>query len=82
MSKTIVQFNDYVSLAVMLLMLVALIGGRSGATEFAAATPAGPGAHAVTAPFTLEIDGHIGDQAVRLGLAVAGELSQFRGEDE
>ena len=83
MSRTLVQFNDYVSLAVMLLMLVALVGSQTGATEFTArAAPAGPDAISASAPFKLEVDGHIGDQAIKLGLAVVGELSQFRGEDE
>ena len=80
MSRAIVQFNDYVSLAVMLLMFVALIGGRTAATELAPST--GPAVTAVTVPFSLEIDGHIGDQALKVGLVVVGELSQFRGEDE
>ena len=80
MSRALVQFNDYVSLAIMLLMLVALLGGRSAATELAASEE--PGARALTVPFTIEIDGHIGDHALKVGLAVAGELSHFRGEDE
>ncbi len=83
MSRTLVQFNDYVSLAVMLLMLLALLGSRTGATEFVAKVmPADPGAISATVPFRIEMDGPIGDQAVKLGRVVVGELSQFRGEDE
>ncbi len=83
MTRTIVQFNDYVSLVVMLLMLVALVGGRSGAAELTArVAPTAAGASVVTAPFRLEMDGYIGDQAVRFGLTVVDELRQFRGEDE
>ena len=35
MSKLSIQFNDYVSLAVMLLMLVALVAGQSDAGAYA-----------------------------------------------
>lgn len=80
MPRAIVQFNDYVSLAIMLLMFIALLGGRSAATELASYDQ--PGAATVAIPFTLEIDGHIGDRAIKVGLAVAGEFSHFRGEDE
>ncbi len=80
MPRAIVQFNDYVSLAVMLLMFIALLGGRSAATELVSSDA--PRAAAAAVPFTLEIDGHMGDQAIRVGLAVAGEFSYFRGEDE
>jgi hypothetical protein len=80
MPRAIVQFNDYVSLAVMLLMFIALLGGRSAATELVSYDA--PDTGAVAAPFTLEIDGHIGDHAIRVGLAVVGEFSYFRGEDE
>ncbi|HNP63555.1 MAG TPA: hypothetical protein PKH39_06425 [Woeseiaceae bacterium] len=83
MPKALVHFNDYVSLAVMLLMLMALVGGRSSASDFAAQTasktpvPAG-----LTVPFSIQIDGHIGDRAVKVGLAVVGDPGYFRGEDE
>ncbi len=83
MSRTIVQFNDYVSLAIMLLMLVAFVGSRTGATDVTAkVAPAGPKAIHISVPLRLEMDAHIGDEAVKLGRVVVGELSQFRGEDE
>ncbi len=83
MPRTLVQFNDYVSLAVMLLMLVALIGGRSGAADFAAEAAAqSPVATGLADPFSIQIDGHIGDQAVKIGLAIMADPGYFRGEDE
>tara|TARA_R110000782_G_scaffold91764_11_gene175070 strand:- start:2015 stop:2266 length:252 start_codon:yes stop_codon:yes gene_type:complete len=83
MPKVLVQFNDYVSLAVMLLMLVALVGGRSGETNFAAQAASGTQVPAaLTVPFSIQIDGNFGDQAVKVGLALVGDSGYFRGEDE
>jgi len=35
MSRSFVFFDDYVSLAVMLLMIVALVAGQAGASDYA-----------------------------------------------
>lgn len=82
MSRALVQFNDYVSLAVMLLMLVALLAGQSSAGEYRAPDRIGV---AASMPFSAELDGRIGYQAVKVGIATVariGETSHFRGEDE
>lgn len=75
MPKALIQFNDYVSLAVMLLMLVALLGGRSSAGEH---VPPERMNVASSAPFSIELEG----QAGAAGVTILGETGQFRGEDE
>jgi hypothetical protein len=83
MSKSPIHFNDYVSLAVMLLMVVALVAGQAGASTYAAASK-GPIAPIVVMDdrIMFDFDGHIGDQAMKLSIAVVTDLSHFRGEDE
>ncbi len=83
MSKPSIHFNDYVSLAVMLLMVVALVAGQADASTYAAANK-GPIAPIVVVDdrIMFDFDGHIGDQAMKLSIAVVTDLSHFRGEDE
>jgi len=83
MSKPIIHFNDYVSLAVMLLMIVALVAGQADASSYAAHKALS------VAPITvlddrlnIDFNGHIGDQALKVSIAVVTDLSHFRGEDE
>ncbi len=75
MSKTSSQFDDYLSLAIMLLMFAALLGGQVDSTANAAedswsVEPAGI------------IGEHLKDSVIDVSIAVATDLSQFRGEDE
>ena len=81
MSKPFIQFNDYVSLAVMLLMIVALVTGQAGASDYA------PRKVLSVVPLTvledrldIDFDIHIGEQALRI--SIASDLNHFRGEDE
>jgi hypothetical protein len=83
MSKSIVQVNDYVSLAVMLLMIVALVAGQAGASDYATEKVL------MIAPLAvlddrLDIDfsGAIGDQALKVSISVVSDKNHFRGEDE
>jgi len=83
MSKPTLHFNNYVSLAVMLLMFVALVAGQADARTYAAekmfsVTPI----TAIDDRFNIAIDGHIGDHALKVSIAVVNDLSHFRGEDE
>jgi len=83
MSKPSIHISDYVSLAVMLLMVVALIAGQAGASPY---VPANKGSIAPVAllgdQIMFDFDGHIGDQAMKLSISVVTDLSHFRGEDE
>ena len=83
MAKPSIHINDYISLAVMLLMIVALVAGQADASPYAAAnkSPAAPIAVAGDR-IKFDFDGHIGDQAMQLSIAVVTDLSHFRGEDE
>jgi len=74
MSKSTIHFNDYVSLAVMLLMIVALVAGQADASAYAA------GKVRSVAPITsledrlnIDFDGHIGDQALKLSISIITE---------
>ena len=84
MSRPIVQFNDYISLAVMLLMVVALVAGQADASaEKASVEPVAISPIAIVDDqVVFNFDGHIGDQAMKVSIAVAADLSHFRGEDE
>ncbi len=83
MSKATVQFSDYVSLAVMLLMVVAFVAGQVDASAYAADKLSS------VAPITIvdgrvniSFDGHLGEKALDVSIAVVTDLSHFRGDDE
>jgi hypothetical protein len=74
MSKSTIHFNDYVSLAVMLLMIVALVAGQADASAYAAKKAL------FVAPITvlddrlnINFDGHFGDQALKVSISVITE---------
>ena len=87
MPKLTVHFNDYVSLAVMLLMIVALVAGQVDASAYAAdkvmsVAPIVNVSDRLDDRINIDFDGHLGGQALRVSIAVATDLSHFRGEDE
>jgi len=87
MSKTIIHFNDYVSLAVMLLMVVAFVAGQADASAYEAekAMSASPVAAFEAMPheqLKINFDGHLGDEVLKVSIAVVTDLRHFRGEDE
>ncbi len=83
MSKPTVHFGDYVSLAVMLLMFVALVAGQAGASSHAndEAMPVSPIA-VEDSRLHLDLDGHLSDKALKISIAIVKDLRHFRGEDE
>ena len=83
MAKATVRFNDYVSLAVMLLMVVAFVAGQTDTSVYAAdkVQPVAPIA-IMDDRITISLDGRLGDKALHVGIAVVTELGHFRGEDE
>ena len=87
MSKPIVHFNDYVSLAVMLLMIVALVAGQADASDYAAKralslVPITALDTVLDDRLNIDLNGHIGNQALKVSISVVTDLSHFRGEDE
>ncbi len=79
MSKPTVQFNDYVSLAVMLLMLVALVAAQADAgTEPATWNDA----VVEDDRLNLHFDGKLGDRELKISIDFAAEPGHFRSEDE
>jgi len=83
MFKPTIQFNDYVSLAVMLLMIVALVAGQADASSYA------DGREMAVAPIAtfdnrtnIDFQGQLSEQALKVSIAIVTDLSHFRGEDE
>ena len=74
MSKSTIHFNDYVSLAVMLLMFAALVAGQADASAYAAgkALSAVP-IKVLDDRLNIDFDGHIGDQVLRVSISVVTE---------
>ena len=76
MSKVSVQFNDYVSLAVMLLMFVALVAGQADAS--ARASEKEMSVHPIVAlddRLSIDFDGHLSDKALKISIAIVTDLS-------
>lgn len=83
MSKLNIQFNDYVSLAVMLLMVVALVAGQADASTYAddnemSVLPITALDHRTNINF----EGQLSEQVLKISIAIVTDLSHFRGEDE
>ncbi len=83
MFKIDLRFNEYVSLAVMILMVVALVAGQADASTDNAKpnSPVSPIA-ALDDRINIDFDGQLGDAVLKVSIAVATDLSHFRGEDE
>ncbi|MCJ7590234.1 MAG: hypothetical protein MUO51_02660 [Woeseiaceae bacterium] len=83
MFKPTVHFNDYVSLVVMLLMVVALVTGQADASAYGVdkSTPVSAIA-AMDDRINIDFDGQLGDAVLKVSIAVATDLSHFRGENE
>ena len=83
MFKPTVQFSNYFSLAVMLLMVVALVAGQADASAYA------DGKSMTVTPFAtldnrtkIDFEGQLGEKALQISIAIVTDLSHFRGEDE
>ena len=87
MPRPTIHFNDYVSLAIMLLMSVALIAGQADASVdesesvYESATAIGS-IVLFDDRSKLEVSGLIGEKALEISISVVSDLSHFRGEDE
>lgn len=83
MFKIGLRFNESVSLAVMILMVVALVAGQADASTESAdlERPVSP-IVALDDRINIDFDGRLGDAVLKVSIAVATDLSHFRGEDE
>ena len=79
MSKPPVRTNTYVSLAVMLLMVVALVAGQESASDYATEKALRIGPIAVLED-RINFDRHFGDHVLKV--SIASGKNYFRGEDE
>lgn len=83
MFKPTIQFNDYVSLAVMLLMVVALVAGQADASTYADSREMSVAPIATLDNRTnIDLQGQLSEQALKVSIAIVTDLSHFRGEDE
>lgn len=83
MFKPAIYFNDYVSLAVMLLMIVALVSGQSTANGAVRDDLASlPAIKAIDDRAKIELSGYLGDTAVSIRVDIGADSGHFRGEDE
>ena len=83
MSKPTIHLNDYVSLAVMLLMVVALVAGQAGASNNVDDEAMSVSPVAIEdSRLHVDFDGHLSDKALKVSIAIVKDLSHFRGEDE
>jgi len=74
MSKSTIHFNDYVSLAVMLLMVVALVAGQADASAYAVKKVLSVAPIMVLDDrLNIDFDGHIGDQVLKVSISVVSE---------
>ena len=83
MSKPILYFNDYVSLTVMLLMIVALVTGQANAS----ADPADSNLSvdpvlSIEDTTSLHLHGYLSDKSLKVSVEIVTDLGHFRGEDE
>lgn len=79
MSRPTVQFNDYVSLAVMLLMLVAFVAGQADA---GVEPETWKDAVIEDNRLNLQFDGRLGDDKLTISIDFAADPGHFRSEDE
>ena len=87
MSKPNIHFNDFVSLAVMLLMVVALISGQAGANAAPTANTTADDAARSPVSFSLDASdfeprGFVGADSLKISVDIDTKLDHFRGEDE
>ena len=82
MWKPNVQFNDYFSLAVMLLMVVALVAGQADASAYGDDKKTSVPSITALDHRTLDFEGRLGEKALQISIAIVTDLSHFRGEDE
>ena len=82
MSKPNIYFNDYVSLAVMLLMVVALVSAQASASSEAADTVSPIDKIIVDDSAHLHLSGYLAGHALKVSIDIAKDSGHFRGEDE
>ncbi len=83
MFKPAQYVSEFVSLAVMILMAVAVVAGQANASVKEASTAAAMEFHqAIEDRFSIDFEGRLGAKAVRITIAVVSDIGQFRGENE
>ncbi len=83
MTKPAIHFNDFVSLAVMLLMVVALVSGQATADQAPSntVTKISPLA-SMDDRAKIHLSGYLGEKALQVSIDIVTDLGHFRGEDE
>ncbi len=83
MFKPAINFNDYVSIAVMLMMAFALVAGNADASadyspESQAVTPLS----SIEPSTRIDLNGYLSEKALKISIDIVTDLGHFRGEDE
>ena len=82
MSKPNIYFNDYVSLAIMLLMIVALVSAQATANSEGADAVMPVDKFIVDDNPQLHLSGYLSDHSLSVSIKVVKASGHFRGEDE
>jgi hypothetical protein len=82
MFKPTIYFNDYVSLAVMLLMIVALVSAQASANNEGADAVLPVNKVVVDDNPHLHLSGYLGGHSLKVSIDVVTDSGHFRGEDE
>lgn len=87
MPRIAFNLNDYISLAVMTLMAVALVTGQADASLDHAAEAKSADSFTIGRLIsddraTLDLSGYLGEQALKVSIEIAADIPHFRGEDE
>lgn len=83
MFKPAINFNDYVSIAVMLMMAFALVAGNADAsTDYSPALQAVTPLSSIEPSTRIDLNGYLGEKALKVSIDIVTDLGHFRGEDE
>lgn len=83
MSASTRYFSEFIGLSVLLLMTIALVAGEVDATaDVRAQSKQGFSGVFLVEPFQQNFDIQLGQRALSIGIALATDMSHFRGEDE
>jgi hypothetical protein len=83
MNRPNVQLGEAIGLTVMLMMLAAFAAGRTDAQALEIAAKGRVEIPEISRDtFNANLEGRLGEAALKISIGVVTDLSQFRGEDE
>jgi hypothetical protein len=83
MDKPLVKLNEFIGVAVMALMIVAVVAGQAGAPEPTINSDVRTRHATQASEFVLVgLNGEFRDSVKKVSMELAADLKHFRGEDE